>query len=180
VIRFDLGAGGAGAVAALMGFAAGYWLFLLPAYWRGEPAGRELRGFGWSRASALPQDVYDASHRALPTIVLSAFAFLLAFLSAVWGEATGYELKYSPWWVKAWTIGSVFLLAVVSPLWWYGVVYYNRPRWLVAPAYRNEPGVVQVRHRNGELAGYRRRARIRVMVILFLALILVAAIAARM
>lgn len=53
------------------------------------------------------------------------------------------------------------IVAIIGPIMWYTIVYYNQPKWAIPPPYRSAVGVVELRRSRGELARYRKRAIMR-------------------
>lgn len=115
--------------------------FQMPAYWRGESRDfidENTRGW-WPFGEALRRGGLRSIHLGVAicaTGVLAVVSFEIHDrVEARWLEATTFA--------TAWAFSILFLVSLVIDA---SVLLFNRPRWLVPPRYRDEPGAIRMWH----------------------------------
>ena len=115
---------------------AAYGLVLLPKIWTAKPTGPapEDTRRRWSFRDARAQ----AYARGLPAAILALTALVLSMAAVVVEEATSGTLSGVAGRIALW----VFIAFVGFTLGGASVTLFNRPKLLVPPAARDEPGAI--------------------------------------
>lgn len=133
----------------------------LPKHWTGQT--RDSDELSWRNPLGLP-DLKTGFRRLPPANILIGIGFTLGCSGALWSEVAGSrELTGLP---LVLTLVACVSFLLYIPL-HYLVIYRNRPKFLVAPHYRDDRSVVQIRRDEGRL--WRSRWRLLRNVLLFIA-----------
>ncbi|HIW61324.1 MAG TPA: hypothetical protein H9881_02615 [Candidatus Stackebrandtia excrementipullorum] len=143
-------------------------VYQLPRHWDGRLREKEENAWAFLPYS---DEFKSGLKRIVPVAAIGVYFFVLASISAFGTSMTGAEEPTGIFALLLWL--SVVPLVTFIPL-AYLVVYHNRPKFLIAPHYRDEKGVVQIRRSQGRLG----RSRIRTLVEVIIWLAVAAGIAA--
>ncbi|GAA4907128.1 hypothetical protein [Stackebrandtia albiflava] len=143
----------AGAALLLLGVVLlGFQVFWqLPRHWDGRAKEREASAYRYLPYS---EEFRSGLRRQMPVTILVPFVLFVVSVAMIINDIFGRRESMVILLVLA-GISIACLLAFF--LGSYLVIYRNRPKCVVAPHYRNEPGVVQVRRESGRLVSSRRR-----------------------
>lgn len=134
--------------------------YIVPLHWRGQYREKENAAI-----SVLPysDEFKSGLRRLIPMIAITSWCGLLISFGIFLDQTLGVDSDLVGQFFFVPAICVMFVVAIVS----YAIIYRSAPKFLIAPPYRSELGVVETRRVNGTLW----RSRIRN---LFIALVVLA------